>query len=191
MTYTCKVCDETKTDTVVYADPFAVTEEEWANAFLFEDAEYTIQSVNDTGTYTTFFDGSTVKTENASSSGSLTERYFTKEGDLYFVTSRVDGEVSKQETDAAEYAHAKSGALGRMFVFSNFVYDEETKSYKSIDDIVLSNGMIVYSNVELFFENGRFMKATLDYSFSHSAPATPCTYTATYGDIETITVPVV
>ena len=168
-----------------------VTEQEWANAFLFEGSEYVINAVNGDITQNTEFDGSTVKVSGIGGDGNPFEQYFTIEGGNYYFYSVEGSAVRKSDASEDLYNSVKTGAMDNMFVYSNFEYDEDSESYKSIEDISMAAGpstTLVYSDVEIKFEDGKIISVSFDFSLDGATP-TPSTMTVTYGDIATITVP--
>jgi hypothetical protein len=173
-TFTCTVCDEKKTEKVVFT---GYTKEEWDAAFaisIFENFSYTEKATATT-------DGVSVETE-------LVYKC-TKDSAWAKMTvgpeSEEESSDDKEEVDRVRENLVDS--IKDIAVYDKFEYDAATKTYKAKSPIEIAAIGESSSDVTLKFEDGKLVECK--YSISFEMMDMECTASATitlsdYGTVE-------
>lgn len=194
-TYTCTVCEQTKTEEVDYVPTKTVTEAEWNNAMSFAGitnySMTTTSSGNDDFLQLIKVDGNKVYYKQvqypvAGDAGAsyYSEDVYVKDGTNYRFYSRnqADGNWADQTEYNAEYLELifnriQPSATFMMFEYSQFTYNASNGKYECASMTVEGESI---SNISLEFENGRIISGSfvlsgvrMNYSLSYE----PCTVT--------------
>lgn len=163
-TFTCKVCDEKKTEKVVFT---GYTKEEWDAAFaisIFENFSYTEKATATT-------DGVSVETE-------LVYKC-TKDSCWAKMTvgpeSEEESSDDKEEVDRIRENLVDS--IKDIAVYDKFDYDAATKTYKAKSPIEIEAIGESTSDVTLKFEDGKLVECK--YSISTVVDGVSCSATST------------
>lgn len=161
-TFTCTVCDQTKTETVEYV-AVAPTQTEWSQAFAAtidaENLTYTRdQLVNGSsdGDWTLYQDGNKYMMEGYHHGGDelLHNCYFwvDSEEKTYHYTSATGETWTREEVGGITHVPALADTMMPFeALFSSFVFDAETQMFVLDSGVVMGFNM---ENVKVKIENG-------------------------------------
>ena len=163
-TFTCTVCQKTKTEAVVYTSKTedsaftGMTEAEWNAAFAmenFQNFEYKdVSAVKGSGV--------TVDTETICRITS--DCAWVK---MTIAGSSEESYVSELD-DTNELRESLVGSLKDMTPYEKFAYDAKTKTYKAKESVYVEAFDADTSNITLTFENGKIVKMEYEVAFVQS-----------------------
>lgn len=159
-TFTCTVCNQTKTEAVAFT---GLSVEDWTLAladFTFENCTYEESATTSLG----IGDGSVTYKFNKNKAWIK-----NRVGTAYNKTIEDQEEVDKLRTDLAK-------SLQKMLPHKKFAYDAESKTYKATDRIYIDALQSNTKDVTLKFENGKLSEIT--YSLKMYASNTTYTVNA-------------
>lgn len=183
-TYTCSVCAQTKTEPVVYVVSNEVTANEWLSALSFA-GESNYKIYNDGGDIIQITEvyGTTIRMKATAYGQVMVNEIATIEGGAYYSYSISEEKISKIAISESIYASNKTMAMATTFLFADFTYDAQSKTYKAES---IQDGSMTYTNVEMQFENGKLVSMTMSYFMGVDID---CSVTVTYGEVEEIQIP--
>lgn len=176
-TYTCTVCQHTKTEPVAFT---GMTEQEWSAAFsplTFENFTYT--------------ETSTVETTGILMTTVVTQKFA---GDKAWMCMEIAGQLSEQTYSGSEAEAMKETLLDSMFSildFEDFQYDANTKTYTMVGEVYVEELGADLSTATLKFENGKLVefKYTCQYTEPNMGMQFDAESTVTLTDYGTTVVP--
>ena len=163
-TFTCKACDEKKTEKVVFT---GLTKEEWDAAFaisVFENFSYT-----EAATATT--DGDSVETELV---------YKCTKDSAWAKMTMGDESEEQSSNDKSEVEELRNylvESIKDIALYDKFEYDAATKTYKAKSPIEIEAIGESTSDVTLKFEDGKLVECK--YSLSAVVDGVSCSATST------------
>lgn len=161
-TFTCKICEKTKTESVAFT---GLSVEDWTLAladFAFENCTYEESAINSITQ-----DSASIKYKFNKDKAWVKNRGV---GSPFNKTIDDPDEVDKMRSDLAK-------SLREMLDYEKFAYDAETKTYKATERIYISALKSSTKDMTLKFENGKLAEIT--YSLKMYASNTSYTVTAT------------
>ncbi len=174
-TFTCTVCEQTKTEAVAYT---GMTEAEWNAALspsVFENFAYIEYS-------STKGNGVTVETE-------LIYRFTKKTAWMKITVGDESDESYAPDTTTAQAVHEQLvDSILAMTPYEKFEYDAQTKTYKATAKIEIEALDTSTSDVTLTFTDGKLSMMEYSASFVQNSikfTATSCVTCTEYGEIGT------
>ena len=172
-TFTCKICAETKTESIAFT---GYTKEEWDAAFadsLFENFACKVVAVTKAGGI----------------SGETEMHYKVTKNSAW--AKVIFGNESEEETsnDTAEIEELRSfliGSVKELAIYDKFEYDAETKSYKAKSPIEISDIGESTSDITLKFAEGKLVECYYSISFTAEDMDCTATNTITFSDYGTV-----
>lgn len=156
-TFTCEVCEYTKTESVEYVVVTTVTENEWISALALNvnNLRYVMTSVGRNVVWE--YDGEVLYQFQEIDGQSNIEKYFVTDGTNYYEYEKIGEEDwVKHSISEDEYKNRmQSGKpdMSLMFMFSEFEYNAESKTYFA-ETCQISEEI---TNITLSFEDGLLM----------------------------------
>lgn len=191
-TFTCTICEKTKTEEVDYVPAKSLTETEWNNAVSFTGiANYSMTTYSSTNPNFSDLvkvdgnkvyhkqvqhpmisdDGASFSSEDIYVKNDTTYSYYRKqEGDW------IDKTENTPNIKSMFYQVQPSGTF-MMFEYSQFTYNSENGKYEC-KSITIEG--VTISDISLEFENGRLKSGSYNSGgviMSHSLSYAPCTVT--------------
>lgn len=195
-TFTCTICEQTKTEEVDYVLTNTLTEAEWNNAVSFAGitnySATTLSSANANFSSLVKTDGNKVYYKQVqypviSDNGAsfYTEDIYVKNGTTYSYYSKheINGSwvdqtpYNSNSVIEAMFYQSQPSMTFAMFEYNQFTYNPENGKYECASMTV---GDETISNISLEFENGRIKSGTLTMeglTLSYSISYEPCTVT--------------
>lgn len=193
-TYTCTVCEQTKTEAVDYVPTKTMTEAEWNNAVSFTGitnySATTLSSANPNYSTLVKVDGNKVYYKqvqypaiSADGANFYAENIYVKNGTNYSYYSKHEGDwidqtaYNSNSTMEVMFYQSQPSMTFAMFEYNQFTYNPENGKYECASMTVEGETI---SNISLEFEDGRIKSGSLTLDgiiLSYSISYQPCTIT--------------
>ena len=168
-TFTCTVCNQTKTEPIEYSPCYTVTEEEWIYALSKE-------------AFT--FDGYLNVTVKYADAQEEELCYLADGKHVEIITSAIDGKEKLWITDNFTFEEFNKKDCGGVFemaeMFSAFIYDEEKNSYVYYDETLDDE------KYEITFLDKQLVSCTITIAVGTESEES---WTHTYFNVGTTTIP--
>ena len=125
--YVCEDCKTTKTEAIEYVAETTVTESQWQTALnLSALVEFELNM----GVQTVTKDGDILRVNQTSE-----DKYYSKEGDNYYLYSNATGSWVKTAIEEQEYSYyvTEYYNLSTMYNYEDYTYNTSTKQYEGND----------------------------------------------------------
>ena len=176
-TYTCVICDATKTEPVLYSNTIT---SEWHTALGLVGVTNVVcvyQADGFIGTYK--YDDGIICISDVYENGDTQETFYTKEDGDYYIYDNINNEViEKDYYDEIGYNECIPESWfidNTLFRAQDFTFNPETEKYETNSTEWLGQQ---YTNVQIGFEDGKVV------SISATREGYSFTYTFTYGNAE-------
>ena len=190
-TFTCLECNATKEEDIVHI--FTVTEEEWSNALnllLSPNYVHTItSSANGMNMVSIIEKNENIIRTNSTQGEYSMIQYWVVENDQYRLHE-------KQDPNITSYYSNLQFEYDKIFLYSNFQYNEETQSY--ISEKIIAEGNFglslppssdIYSDLSFQFKDGKLVSLSYTLSINMGQLIMVNTEAITYGNAPELSLP--